>query len=320
MRGYNLEDIKLVLRSFLAASLILGLAACSTSTPVTNVREQVYNVSAGYFLLGGGWGKAHAEATEKAIKYCSDLGQKYSFISEQQTGRPGYTVLTSNITFSCGKDTGAVLKTIQTGCEAELQSPELDIIRTKIELSRTPTDGPPPFDIATNGSYPSAEEAAAIAKWARIRESCIKKSDEAIKDDARLPANAEQTLFFEKELEFRRQTVAQVSNLIIALYQGKLTYGEFAQKRYEMVNSIASANRDFRAAMLLQDRDAQFKAASLALEQQNNNLKAWATYMATVNSRQPTSLTLPSLQPPAVKLQTDCTTTTYSNTSSTHCN
>jgi len=45
-----------------------------------------------------------------------------------------------------------------------------------------------------------------------------------------------------------------VSELIVAVYQAKLTYGEFAQKRYEIARDTPAAERQYREAVLIADQ------------------------------------------------------------------
>lgn len=59
-------------------------------------------------------------------------------------------------------------------CKKEMQSPELDPIRNKVELSRDPSslETAPPFEIASSDTFPTDAERSAIAKWAKIRDAC----------------------------------------------------------------------------------------------------------------------------------------------------
>lgn len=303
------------IKYFLSLTLFSLLVACGTSEVLKNPNTQTLSVTSKQGLINGGWDTAQKEATEKAISYCASMGQKYYYIGEQRSGTPGFTLLASTITFNCGADTAGIRKDIQNSCKADMNNPELDIIRNKVELFRLVTDNPPSFDLTTNNSYPTAKEKVAIAKWAKLREDCSAKDNDAINANAQPPANEMQRVFFEKETAFRKQMNAQIGSLIVALYQGKITYGEFAQKRYEMVSAILSTETDYRSAMLMQDRDAQMKAQQIAIQQQQNNIMAWGTYMQTVNARQPVIQ-----QPTTTRLQTNCVTNKFGNTSTTNCN
>ena len=305
------------LKNLLGISVLLGfLTACGTSEVMKNADNQTFTVSSSQGLPTGGWSSASSQASAKAVDYCQSSGKKYVFNNEQRTGTPGFTLLTSTVNFSCIADNSAQLKEARDDCNTQLLTKELDPIRDKVELSRASSGSPPPFDIATNKAFPTAKERTAIAKWAKIREGCVNKGDEILKASNQ-NTNPMGSVFFEKQMEFSRQTSGQVGALIVALYQMKLSYGEFATKRYEMTSSIASAERDFRAATIMQDRqasqqdrDLQLKSQQVLLQQQQNNINAWNSYMQTVNARQPQT----------IRLQTNCNSTRVGNWTSTDCN
>ena len=296
--------------------LPLLLTACGTSDVMKNANNQSFNVSSSQGLPTGGWNTASSQAMAKAVEHCQSMGKRYVFINEQRSGVPGFTLLTSSVNFSCESDVSGQLKEAAEDCKTQMLSKDLDPIRDKVELFKDLNSPPPPFDIATNKSFPTAKERVAIAKWAKIREGCANKGNELLSSGSS-PQNALQAAYIDKQKEFRRQMQAQVSSLTVALYQMKLSYGEFATKRYEMVSNIQSAERDFRASAIMQDRsisaqdrDLQLKAEQVALQQQQNNINAWNSYMQSVNARQPQN----------IRLQTNCNSTRIGNMTSTECN
>lgn len=96
-------------------------------------------------------------------------------------------------------------------------------------------------------------------------------------------ANYEQVAVYEHDTSYSRELNARISELIVALYQQKLTYGEFASKRYWMSSQAVAAELQYRQSIIEKDRQRQFQA------QQGfaNTLTAWANYMQAVNARQP---------------------------------
>ena len=64
-------------------------------------------------------------------------------------------------------------------CASDMQSPDLDPIRHNVELLRESPDSPPPFEIASNDTFPSSSERTAIAKWATARDECTKRAQAA---------------------------------------------------------------------------------------------------------------------------------------------
>ena len=71
--------------------------------------------------------------------------------------------------------------------------------------------------------------------------------------------------------------------LILALYQQKLTYGEFARKRYEITRDALGALNELRQAYIDHEEQRQM----LAQQQLTNTFAAWSEYMQAVNARQP---------------------------------
>jgi len=301
-----------IIQKFASIILILLLSACGAGQVLQNPNSNALSVTAKNGLLTGGWNQSTIDATDKAAAHCAALGQKYFFLGESRSGTPGWTPLESTITFRCGADNAQLIKDSQDQCKEDMNNPELDLIRSKVELYRSVDGGPVPFDLATNNTFPTQKEKIVIAKWAKIREACVSRVS-GFMNDASKTGTPLQNAFVEQEISFSRQMQARVGELIVALYQGKLTYGEFSQKRYEMVDNIASAERAYRAAVMQSDMDRQVQSQQAAqqaqLQQQQNNLIAWQTYMQSVNARQPQT----------VRLQSNCTTSRIGNTASTNC-
>ncbi len=205
-------------------------------------------------------------------------------------------------------------KSATAQCAVELQSPGLDLIRSKVELFRDTPDSPVPFEVAANDDFPTGPERAAIAKWATIRDGCIKRNS-AVSD---IPPNANPltATLMRQGRAFGTEGSARVGELIVALYHSKLTYGEFAQKRYEIGKSVAAAQRQFLETALMQDQQRQMQAQQSAQQQVQNNLVAWSTYMQAVNARQPQTVHIDG----SVRAHTNCTSQSIGGVVSTSCN
>jgi len=106
---------------------------------------------------------------------------------------------------------------------------------------------------------------------------------------SRVPPGATpmQATFIQEDWAFLDEVQGKVSALIVALYQGKVTYGEFAQKRYEFGRDGAAAEREFRQATLIADQQRAIEAQQLAQQRFQNTLAVWSTYLQAVNSRPP---------------------------------
>ena len=192
-------------------------------------------------------------------------------------------------------------------CKADMGIPELAPLRDKIEFQRK-LDEPLPFQYASLDAFPTASERALIGKWATIRDACMAREREV---DV-IPPNSTplDESFIRQEVAFGTEAEAKVSELVVALYQQKLTYGEFAERRYAIGKAATDADRQYREARLIQDQDRQLQAQQIANQQFANSVNAWANYMQAVNARQPQTVRLNSVH---------CTSTSMSNTVNTNC-
>ncbi len=288
------------------------LTACGTSG-VTKNPNSTFTVSAQYGSLNGSWDRAQREAVEKAQQHCDQMGLQYNFMNESRSGVVGWSPQVSAITFSCSPKIAELLKNADDECKSDFSTVELDPIRSKVELFRKSAESSVPFDIASNDKYPTAHERTAIGKWAKLREICFERNRQITDVEVAGLTPLQQT-YTQQMRGYRDQMQARVGELIVALYQSKLSYSEFALKRYEITRSITSAQRDFRASTLLADRDAQMKAQQIAEQQMQNNLMVWSTYMQAVNARQP------QFQNNDVRLRTNCTSNRIGQMVTTNCN
>lgn len=199
-------------------------------------------------------------------------------------------------------------------CESDLQSLDLEPIRNKVELVRSTPDEPVPFTIAVNDTFPTEVERKAIARWAELRDECIKRS--ASITDTPPSATPIQAVYIQQTHAFSRELEARVSSLIVSLYQAKLTYGEFAQARYEAGKQMADINRQYQAAALSADHDRQLQEQQLAQQKLQNNLLAWSAYTQAVSARQPQTVYLNT----GTRLQTRCFSQRIGNFVTTNCN
>jgi hypothetical protein len=168
-------------------------------------------------------------------------------------------------------------------CISELSVPELTAIRHKIEIGKGIglSETPPSFEFASNDTFPTAVDLPLIAKWAAIRDRCVRRSEQLLEP---VPsASPIQKAQLQKDSEFFRNVHARVGELIVALYHQKLTYGEFAQRRYWISSEGLAAERGYRESVLEKNQERQAEAE----ERFANRLATWAAYMQAVNARAP---------------------------------
>jgi hypothetical protein len=226
-----------------------------------------------------------ADVEREAQDYCRAKGLAVSVIAENvmqaEPGRLGYTELQ----FTCGTTLAQKVQSADEQCRSSMSAPSLDPIRNKVELLRERGDLPVPFQVATNNTFPSAAERDAISLWASLREGCNRQSD-AI---SRVPAGASalQASSIQGSMQFYRQGEAQVGELIVALFNQKLTYGEFALKRYEIGRDVVNAELAYRQSALEKDEQRALQLRQVAELAYANQLNAMANYIQAVNARRP---------------------------------
>lgn len=134
------------------------------------------------------------------------------------------------------KQQSAAIVTAGEQCKSEFATPDLDLIRHKVELYRESTDAGIPFEIASNDAFPTEAELPVIAQWAMLREGCIRRTLEMSKPAA--DAGAVKSAIIRQRQFLYNQAGERISALIVSLYQQKLTYGEFAHKRHEINRAV----------------------------------------------------------------------------------
>lgn len=175
----------------------------------------------------------------------------------------------------------AALRAAREACRADYDNPALNPIRSKVELLRIAPEAPVPFAIAANGDFPTEPERTAIARWGEIRDACARREATGTEPDASGLSAAQ----LRADRKFAADAEAQISLLVVALYQLKLSYGEFAQKRFEIGRAADAARLQYREAAAAQDWSRRFQMEQAVLSQMQNNLTAWALYTQSVNAR-----------------------------------
>jgi hypothetical protein len=131
------------------------------------------------------------------------------------------------------------IQAMNQACRQQMQADrELDPIRGKVQLMRSTMEGAPPPGILANHSKPTAEEKATITKWATLREECVQG---AIRYSQSLSLPPNQIPARDKYVLLLRKVNEQSGLLIAALYEGRLTYSEFATERMRVSDQFVAA-------------------------------------------------------------------------------
>jgi hypothetical protein len=180
----------------------------------------------------------------------------------------------------------ASFKASREECKASVATPELEPIRHKVELVREEGDQPLPFEIATNDNFPTSDDRPVIARWATLRDECIRRMEQL----QYIPAGAtELQITMLKQLRsFVQQVTGDETELIIGLYQQKLTYGEFGRKRYEVGKAAQAFTRAIQEAGTASNNTQQQLLDLQGAQQQfTDTIDAFSKYVQAVQARKP---------------------------------
>lgn len=175
----------------------------------------------------------------------------------------------------------AAMRASREACRSEFEQPALNPIRAKVELLRVSPEAPVPFAIAANADFPTEPERAAIARWAEIRDACSRREAAAPEAEGSALTAAQ----LRADRKFAADAEAQIALLVVALYQLKMSYGEFAQKRFEIGRAADAARIQYREAAQSQDWARRFQMEQAVVSRMQNNLTEWALYTQSVNAR-----------------------------------
>jgi hypothetical protein len=114
-------------------------------------------------------------------------------------------------------------------CAARMSASTLDPIRSKVELVKNPADDPVPFTILTNKNTPAGNEQPAIGAWAKLIQQCQAEA-RPLMDNMPVPPEATASEV-EKLKSYITDAWIEGAKLRVALYNGELSYAEYASKR-----------------------------------------------------------------------------------------
>jgi len=127
-------------------------------------------------------------------------------------------------------------------CAARMQNHAFDPIRAKVELMKSPPDGPVPFAILTDTAAPSPDELRAIGLWAQAIEQC-QGDARPLLDAIPVPPGATESEV-EKLLSYITDAWIQNSRLRVTLYAGQMTYADYAGERVKIAeDALRTAER-----------------------------------------------------------------------------
>lgn len=124
---------------------------------------------------------------------------------------------------------GDKTRAVAQACEARMTAPALGGLRGKVELFKTPADGTVPFPILTDSSVPDPGDQRAIGVWATAIDQCQAEARRLL---GRIPVPPDVTQSeVDKLASYITDAWVTGSQLRVALYNGQISYADFATKR-----------------------------------------------------------------------------------------
>jgi hypothetical protein len=137
---------------------------------------------------------------------------------------------------------GSKIGAVANACAARMADRNLDPIRGRTELVKMPADGPVPFTILTNKNTPTGQEQQAIGVWAKLIQQCQVEARATI-DQAPVPPETTASQV-EKLKSYITDAWIEGAKLRVALYNGELTYADYASKRLSLAeDALKTAER-----------------------------------------------------------------------------
>lgn len=184
--------------------------------------------------------------------------------------------------------------------EGIAKNPSLQIISGKIALLGPSNQS---FAHLTNSNIPTEEEKAAISLLATEVRRCQTEQDK---------------LFAEFPPTFKavnHSAISALESLLASLYEGKITYGEFAKMRRQVADNRESAFAQLQEEMKKNAADADARSQQIAAQ----NAIAQAQASQAVSSSMMAGAALSNAFKPTPRLRTNCTSSAVGSSVQTNC-
>ncbi|ASL45236.1 hypothetical protein bAD24_I17320 [Burkholderia sp. AD24] len=169
-------------------------------------------------------------------------------------------------------------------CAAAMSTPDLNPIRNKIEIFHDPLS-PAPYTYASLDAFPTDADIPLIIKWEELRDACIEQEHAISLASPDLTPMA-QSIFLQRAA-FASVAEAKLRQLTVALSQQKLTYGEFAQRRYQINAAADNAASQVSATLNIRDQGSQILAQDRIKKEFSIESDALDGYLHALAARPP---------------------------------
>lgn len=200
-----------------------------------------------------------------------------------------------------------------TACMAQLKTnPSLSIISTKLALGGIQDQT---FSMLTNQDFPTEEEKIAISLYGDLKKHCYDLSN---KYNTEIGVAA----FI---IAVDNTTISNLDNILVMLYQGKLTYGDYAKLRKEISDNRDAAIVKIDAELRKNAADTQAQAQMIANQTAIAQAQITQAQAAKIAA---TASMLQTMKPPPIvvpqtnvipRINIDCTSNRIGSITATHC-
>jgi hypothetical protein len=177
----------------------------------------------------------------------------------------------------------------QKACAAAMSTPELLSIRDKIEIFHDAST-PAPYTYAAIDAFPTRADLPLITKWIELRDACIKQEHEIDLTSPDLTPMAQSIVL--QRAEFIGIAEAKIRRLAVSLSQRKLTYGEFAQRRYQINSATGNAASEFAMTSRFRDSGSQLLEQRRIKHRFSADVDEFERYLHAVDARLPETVRL----------------------------
>lgn len=230
----------------------------------------------------GFWVQPHTlrdEAITEANQYCAKTNKKAQILKQEmlpqiQFGFPGGPRFPqAEVQFTCLNSDGTVGAALNTQtCVAEIKkNPSLAPIANKVALGSAEEQT---FSQLADTTKASEDEKSAIRLWSELSDSCFKQIKKQF-----VYVSAPPTI-----QALRESTYTLFTNARVALYNGEVTYGQFAQFRKGIIDNNAIAEAQIKTELAKQNAEAEARAQEISLQAQSVNLQFMQTRLMGVQT------------------------------------
>lgn len=212
-------------------SLVITCLLCGCGATV----ERGVNDSIVVIAKGDSEQAAMRKAQDEADKICHPKNQ--IAINIKGTTKAQWdlkTYFVAEMVYQCGQNTKKLSDENSEKYLAELNIPELEILKGKVQFDRRLT---PTASMISNESYPNSDEKLAIRKWIQLREEYERRARIIFSKEVKFGLIYELRTIQDKTEEFGNQ-------LLLALYNEQITFAEYGRKIQEIRENVSVVVRE----------------------------------------------------------------------------